>query len=166
MYDLKNFRLPFILWLLLFQLSCKAPSDSSENIFQVKVTKVSDGDTFHGISGSSKYKFRLVEIDCPEKNQEYGWQATAFTTGLIFGKTVKIQQTGIDRYGRVLCLVYLEDGSCLNELLVKNGLAWHFKRYSDNEKLARLEELARTNKSGLWKQNNPIAPWQFRKTQQ
>lgn len=166
MYDLKQHRLLCIVWLLLFTFSCKTPSDSSEHTFQVKVTKISDGDTFHGISGSRKLKFRLVEIDCPERNQDYGWQATAFTTGLIYGKTVQVQQTGIDRYGRVLCQVFLNDGTCLNELLVKNGLAWHFKRYSDNDKLARLEEQARKIKVGLWKQNSPVSPWQFRKTHQ
>lgn len=165
MHDLKKLAICFI-WLLFFQFSCQAPSDSSNNILHVKVTKVSDGDTFHGTNESGKLKFRLVEIDCPEKDQDYGWQATAFTTGLIFGKTIKVQQTGTDRYGRVLCRVYLDDGSCLNELLVKNGFAWHYKRYSDNEKLARLEIQAKESRIGLWKQDNPAPPWQFRKDHQ
>jgi endonuclease YncB( thermonuclease family) len=58
--------------------------------------------------------------------------------------------------------VYYED-KCLNEELLKAGLAWHFKRYSDDGNLQSMEDQARANKIGLWQDNNPISPWDWRR---
>ena len=51
----------------------------------------------------------------------------------------------------------------INKELVKNGLAWHFKKYSSDVEYAKLERQARKSKVGLWKEKNPIAPWDWRK---
>lgn len=42
-------------------------------------------------------------------------------------------------------------------------MAWHFKKYSDSEILSNLEIQARNNKVGLWRDPNPLEPWQVRK---
>jgi endonuclease YncB( thermonuclease family) len=41
-------------------------------------------------------------------------------------------------------------------------LAWHFKRYSDNPLLAIAEKEARAARKGLWKEDNPTPPWEYR----
>lgn len=41
-----------------------------------------------------------------------------------------------------LVLGYYDD-KCLNEELLKAGLAWHFRRYSKDEKLQALEDEAK-----------------------
>jgi len=51
----------------------------------------------------------------------------------------------------------------VNREMIKRGMAWHYKQYSDDETLAQLEVEARRNKSGLWADPNPVAPWEFRK---
>jgi len=66
-----------------------------------------------------------------------------------------------DRYGRSIGWVYC-DGKNLNQELLKAGLAWHFRRYSKDEKLQALEDQARAEKVGLWKDKNPIPPWDWR----
>ena len=38
----------------------------------------------------------------------------------------------------------------MNAKLVEDGWAWHFKKYNSDERLAKLEEAARTAKRGLW----------------
>lgn len=43
------------------------------------------------------------------------------------------------------------------------GLAWHYKKYNDDEDLAQFEYTARMNKIGIWSQPNPVAPWDFRR---
>ena len=43
------------------------------------------------------------------------------------------------------------------------GLAWHFRKYSKDEKLQALEDQARAEKVGLWKDNNPIPSWDWRR---
>jgi endonuclease YncB( thermonuclease family) len=51
----------------------------------------------------------------------------------------------------------------VNKELVNNGLAWHFKKYSDNHEYAELEVIARNNLIGIWSKPNQIAPWDWRK---
>lgn len=46
---------------------------------------------------------------------------------------------------------------------MRNGLAWHFKKYSKSKEYAELEIKARKAKVGLWKDSNPIAPWNWKK---
>ena len=48
--------------------------------------------------------------------------------------------------------------------LVKRGLAWHYKFYSDDRRLADDEDNARLKKLGLWGGSHKvIAPWDWRK---
>jgi micrococcal nuclease len=51
----------------------------------------------------------------------------------------------------------------VNEELLKRGMAWHYKNYNKDEKLAKLEEEARRKKVGLWVMESAVAPWEFRK---
>lgn len=50
--------------------------------------------------------------------------------------------------------------------MVKNGYAWWFEKYSSNQKIKELEAEARRKKVGLWAENNPTSPWQWRVEQQ
>jgi endonuclease YncB( thermonuclease family) len=50
----------------------------------------------------------------------------------------------------------------LAEQLLRSGFAWHYKKYNDSEYLARLEEEARRNRIGLWRDPNPVPPWDQR----
>jgi len=79
----------------------------------------------------------------------------------LLGKEVRIEKSGEDQYGRTLAFVYVGN-ICLNEELLRLGMAWHYKHYNKDPKLARLEENARAAKIGLWSQPNPVAPWDFR----
>jgi endonuclease YncB( thermonuclease family) len=52
---------------------------------------------------------------------------------------------------------------------VKNGFAWHYKKYQqeqdaqDRQRYASAENQAREYRVGLWRENNPNAPWAFRR---
>lgn len=46
--------------------------------------------------------------------------------------------------------------------LVRQGLAWHFTRYSSEVALARAEAEARRVGAGLWADASPVPPWQWR----
>jgi micrococcal nuclease len=67
----------------------------------------------------------------------------------------------VDRYGRTLAYICVGD-TCVNKELLKLGMAWHFKKYNNDQELAQLEIQAREMKVGLWSQQDPIAPWDFR----
>lgn len=128
-----------------------------------KVVAIKDGDTFVLLNAKNEQiTIRLAEIDCPESGQDFGKNAKQFLSRLIFGKIVNCQIITTDSYGRSIGKVYI-DGFYVSEELVKNGLAWHYKKYSTSEKLAALEYEARKNKIGLWSVPGAVAPWQWRK---
>jgi micrococcal nuclease len=127
-----------------------------------KVVKVVDGDTFDLMS-DKKIRIRMFGIDSPERGQAYNVKAKEFTAALIAGKEISVTIHNKDRYGRFVCDVYLDDGTYVNAELVKAGYAWLFTRYSNDEELARLQEDARKSKRGLWQDDHPIPPWEFRR---
>ena len=90
-------------------------------------------------------------------------RAKQYASDLCFGKQVKLQKTGADRYGRTLGYIILPDGRNLNKEMLKAGYAWHYKKYNQSKELADLETKAKSAKKGLWADPNPIAPWDFRK---
>ena len=129
-----------------------------------KVVAVLDGDTIEILDSNNKtYRIRLSGIDCPEKAQAFGQKAKQFTSDLCFGKSVKVIVHSTDRYGREIGDIVLSDGTVVNEELVGAGFAWHYKQYSSDAGLAKLEVEARKKKLGLWADPNPIPPWEFRR---
>ena len=130
--------------------------------YRAKVAAVIDGDTLHVTYGTGKVKIRLHGIDCPEKDQNYGEAATRFTRTHAKGRWIDVHGVDTDRHGRSTAWVYI-DGVCLNEALIKAGLAWHYRRYSADTHLAELEILARQAGIGIWNQPIPIPPWEYRR---
>lgn len=130
--------------------------------FQAKVIGVTDGDTIVVLlDDKTQQKIRLEGIDCPESNQDYGDKAKQATVSLCFKKNVRVEPTGKDKYGRTLAFVFVDD-LCINKELIRLGMAWHYKKYNSDPELAELEVIARKAKVGLWTQNDPEAPWDFR----
>jgi len=143
-------------FVVLFQLSCT----TTDSTFLVR--RIIDGDTIVVYRNSRLFKIRLAEIDCPEKRQSFGLKAKQFLSKLILNRKVEIKIKTKDRYGRIIGTVFFQNRN-INYLLVQQGLAWHYKKYSRNKFLSQLEEKARINKKGLWSQKNPVPPWVFRK---
>lgn len=133
-------------------------------ILQGKVIGVMDGDTIKILTSNKKqYKIRLSNIDAPEKRQAYGNKSKWFLSDLIYRKNVTVQYSKRDRYGRVIGRVYLGNMD-INKEMVQNGYAWVYRRYSKDTTLIRLEDYARSNQVGLWKDSNPIYPSTFRRS--
>ena len=130
--------------------------------WQGKVVGVTDGDTVVVFNGSGTVKIRISEIDCPENGQPFSRAAKRFTSGFCFGKEVVVIPETIDKYGRTVAHIRTLEGSDLSTEIVAAGLAWHYKKYSSSQLLSNLEQNARKNKWGLWQDNDPIAPWNWR----
>lgn len=168
MPDLKMFRILLVAVALLNNTACsesQPKKNGSEKKIICKCIGISDGDTITVLTRKKKqYKVRLAHIDCPEKGQPFGKAAKQFTSDFCFGKMVTVVYKGKkDRNGRIIGDVLDENGNNLNQSLVKSGLAWHFKKYSDEPIYTGLEETARTARLGLWQESNPVAPWEWRK---
>ena len=123
----------------------------------VLVRVVFDGDT---IDVATIGRVRLLGIDAPEVGHRFdstapfGREAKQRLTTLIGHRWVRLEFDGKreDSYNRHLAYVLLEDGTFVNALLVREGLA----RVSTRVPLTRLEELhraeaeAREHRRGMW----------------
>lgn len=130
--------------------------------FSGRVVGVSDGDTIAVLRDHRAVTVRLTGIDAPEKGQAFGQLAKQFAASLAFGQTVTVRLGGRDRYARLLAEVMLPDGRSLNQELVRAGLAWWFRKYSHDLRLAHLEAEAREGRRGLWADPAPEPPWDYR----
>ena len=150
-----------------------------------KCTKVSDGDTIHVVTdGNVKFKVRLDRIDAPEKDQPYGKESTAYLTKLIKGRTVRVEWQKKDQYGRILGIVYTQDGRArtpaapqppqnetalvkgwydINLHLVATGNAHHYSYFDKTPAYSAAESAAKERKIGLWASDNVVSPYEWRK---
>lgn len=127
-----------------------------------RVVGVHDGDTFTLLdSNNNQIKVRLRSIDCPEMDQPFGKHAKKYTSDKAFNKTVTLIDIGHDRYKRTLATVILPSGDTLNHIIIRDGYAWHYLKYDKSSKLQELEQQARKDKLGLWRED-AIAPWDWR----
>jgi len=131
--------------------------------FTARVTEVTDGDTYdvrRSIGGA--VTVRLRGVDAPESAQPYGTAATRAARRLAQGKSVRAADEEIGRYGRAVASVEV-GGTGLGALLIRRGLAWHYRQYAPNAtEYARLQQQARSAGRGLWSQANPVPPWTWR----
>ena len=165
----------FLLILMMFVVvNCKekpSPSAISTSVANSsqeyrKVYKVIDGDTFWmKDQGGQTEKIRFIGIDAPECRksahkdiQRFGKESKDFLVGFLKGKKVALEYDveRYDRYGRTLAYVYLEDGTFLNEYLIKNGYA-KVVTFPPNVKYHRqfviAERYARQHQLGMWRNN-------------
>jgi Micrococcal nuclease (thermonuclease) homologs len=110
--------------------------------FTGKVISITDGDTVTVLTDNKQIKVRLAEIDTPEKNQPYGKNAKKALSDFIFGKIVQIKFETIDRYGRTIGKIFL-DNQNINKEMVKLGHAWVYIHYARDKTLFALEKEAR-----------------------
>ena len=114
-------------------------------VYRAKVLSVYDGDTITvsldlGLSIEVKAKCRLLGIDTPEirtksaAEKEAAYTARDRVRDLVLGKTVILHSVAKpDKYGRLLVKVWAEDGSCVNQVLIDEGLA---REYDGGKKIS------------------------------
>lgn len=141
------------------------PKDQGfESIDYFKVIGIKDGDTVVLMLNGEETPIRLAHIDSPEKGQPFGYAAKQFVSDLCFGREViLLSENKKDRNGRLIAEIILEDGTNMNKEVIRAGLGWHYKKYSEDKEYADLEYEARTKRIGLWADKDPVAPWEWRK---
>lgn len=100
---------------------------------QFKVVRVFDGNTVKAIGHDIEIKVRLVGIDAPETKkgkrkpgQPYSQKATKFLAKLVLNKTIEVKGYGVDRYNRILGLIFAQNTN-VNLELVRAGLAEFYR---------------------------------------
>ncbi|MWP46855.1 thermonuclease family protein [Gilliamella sp. Pas-s27] len=136
--------------------------------FSGKVVKVIDGDTVDILTFTKqKIRVRLLDIDAPERSQAYGNASRKHLALLIAGKNVFVKENKKDIYKRALGTIFLNKVN-INAKMVEDGYAWAYRYHNtaNNKAMVKLEEIAKQNKKGLWKDKHPIAPWNYRHNKQ
>lgn len=132
-----------------------------------RVVGIADGDTITVLvsvpdQSPESHKIRLWGIDAPEKKQPFGQTAKKYLSGLVFDKLVRVEVKDIDRYGRMVGIVF-DNETDVNLEMIKAGLAWCYRYYSKDQRYIDAETSARMAKAGLWSEPNPVAPWDWRR---
>lgn len=129
---------------------------------------MSDGDTLTVVdTAGRRVKVRLAGIDAPEKRQAFGQQSKQALADRVFGRQVVVDVGKTDRYGRTIGKVWV-DGTDANLAQIRDGLAWHYKKYereqtmTDRFRYAHAESEARQHRRGIWRLPEPLAPWDYR----
>ncbi|EFD6978415.1 thermonuclease family protein [Escherichia coli] len=111
-----------------------------------RVVRVLDGDTIEVMDSRKAVRIRLVNIDAPEKKQDYSRWSTDMMKSLVAGKTVTVTP----------------DGMNVNQFMVRAGAAWVYEQYNTDPVLPVLQNEARQQKRGLWSDADPVPPWIWR----
>jgi endonuclease YncB( thermonuclease family) len=180
MYQMNSFLPLYLSLILLFSglpfsapLADNAPTPVPDKLLKTlgldrayhKCLSVADGDTLT-LEGLGTVRF--IGVDTSEKNhpmlpvQFMAKEAGAFTERICLGKKIRLEYDSHDEdkrgnYGRVLGYAYLEDGTFLQEELIKKGYAIAYTKYPLDENRKRLfldwQKEAQTRGRGLWKDN-------------
>jgi endonuclease YncB( thermonuclease family) len=129
--------------------------------FEGEVIHITDGDTLTVLVQRKQIKVRLVEIDAPERKQAFGKRSQQSLSLLCASKVAQVKWTERDRYGRILGRVWCS-GVDTNTEQVRRGLAWVFDRYVTDRSLYEVQSAARAAKLGLWSDESPVPPWEWR----
>ena len=133
------------------------------------IVGVADGDTVTLLDASrTQYRIRLDGIDAPERTQPHGQRARQSLAALAHGRDARADCPKVDRYGRLVCRVMVDDVDVGLEQ-IRRGYAWHYVKYAheqraaEREKYARAEIDARSASAGLWSFSDPVPPWDYRR---
>ena len=150
-------------------LICSAIASNAATL-QAKVVEVRSGNTLVVSNINRSVQVRLISIMPPEIGQPFNDMARDHLKALVLDKTVTVEY-------RHLVEDFLEAKVLLNGVdigsqLLRDGVVWYDQTTdyelndSDRELYAQCEKAARTEKRGLWQQESPLAPWEFRRMQQ
>jgi micrococcal nuclease len=139
------------------------PSVATSNAEKAKVTDIVDGDTIKVLSSGKTYTVRYIGIDTPEikhqngsTDQPYGQEAKTVNAWLLAGKDIYLKKdvTETDKYGRLLRYIYLEDGTMINDVLIRMGYA-HILTIPPNvafqSEFLKAQRAAREERLNLWR---------------
>ena len=158
--------MPIKFSLLLLLFSVNAFADSLDCPCQV--VKVTDGDTVHVLDQSRiRHIIRLMDIDTPEKKQPFNKKAGQNLAGYVAGENVEVEHNNKYHFDRLIGKL-LKDGRDINLQQVKDGYAWHYKKYQkeqtsiDRILYSSAEIDARKKRIGLWSVP-AVAPCDYRR---
>lgn len=143
---------------ILLAFLCLTACSKAPLVYQVKT--IVDGDTLI-LAQFPDIRYDLAYIDAPEREQPYGREAKAFLKTKLQDAQIEVVINSNQKLELAIA------GQSINQLMVKQGLAWAKLNISDSiTSLAYIEaqKQASSEGIGLWSLGHGlmIAPWQWR----
>ena len=144
----------------------------------VRVIGIADGDTITVLDANKQqHKIRFNGIDAPERRQSFGTRSTQNLGRYVARKDVRLDCPKVDRYGRKICKVWVQPADCsrcgktldVGLAQITDGMAWWYRRYADEQspedrgRYESAENEAQLRRWGLWADDNPVPPWEWRR---
>jgi len=123
----------------------------------IKISRVVDGDTLKLSDGR---RVRLIGVNTPELHddrrivREFAVAAQQYLRRICEGRLASLtfDQQRLDKYGRTLAYVTLENGQMANRSLIEEGYGYAFTKYPFRyaSEFRDAERTARKRRKGLW----------------
>jgi len=111
-----------------------------------------------------------------KKKQPFGQRSKENLSRLVFNKEVRVEWEKRDRYKRIVGKVWVQPASCptcpmtldAGHAQITVGLAWWYRKYAteqspqDRGAYEFSEQEARAKRVGLWRDDVPMPPWEWR----
>jgi endonuclease YncB( thermonuclease family) len=127
------------------------------------VLRVVDGDSLVLDVRGGQFQVELAAIDAPELNQPWGGTAARRLHALLTGAFVVVEGDHQGGGRPVIGRVRFRDRDVALDL-VYDGLAWSTvgAAADDEHPYLQAEAQARAARRGLWSDERPIPPWEWR----
>jgi endonuclease YncB( thermonuclease family) len=133
------------------------------------VVDVQSGNVLVVSNTNRAIRVRLKSVVPPETGQPFSESARDHLKALVFDKTVTVEYTHLSE-GYLEAKVLL-NGIDIGSQMLRDGVVWydHATDYelteNDRKLYAQCEQAARAEKRGLWQDESPLAPWDYRRVQ-
>jgi endonuclease YncB( thermonuclease family) len=147
-----------------------------------QIVAVHSGDSFSLQDGSGKrHVVRLIAVSAPRTSQPYHTNSLKNLTELALNKSARVVWTRRNDLGQIVAKAFISEPTCSNNCALDRdlgltqleaGMAWWFKEERKEQTLhdqgyyEYAEFDAKQRRIGLWFDNKPIAPWQWRTSKQ
>lgn len=152
------------MWLWKLAMLLVWPVIVHAEVFDAESVHVSDGDTLWvmPVAEHMPRKLRLLGMDAPEICQTGGVASREALSQLVAHKRLHVTVNYDDTYGRGLAHIRIDDLD-VAALMVQAGQAWSNRWHHSMGPYAVQENEARAARRGLFAEQNPELPRDFRK---
>lgn len=153
-------------------IALSAAGGAQGALFQGVVVGIADGNTVRIKAANETFTARLIGLDAPDLDQEFGHESLNALTRLTFNKQVMvklIEAEGQDDRGRYFAQLATNSGD-VGLYMLEHGFAWSYTRNASSMgddwdyAYTQAEYSAKGRREGLWKSDRPVPPWTWRKS--
>lgn len=133
------------------------------------VTQINSGDSITIICLKRPLEIHLMGIVAPDKEQAYADVSRQHLSDLILNKQVEVEYSGLGVNSLIVGRVFVK-GTDVGAQMIRDGVAWYDRPYDtiltneQRQMYAACELAAQTERRGLWQDQKPVPPWEFRET--